>query len=53
MLEAPVLPSISSLIVNQVKLTIQKPIFHIRAGEDNLDLQLMFLQPVLHVLQSA
>jgi len=53
MLDALVAPSISSLTVNQVKLTSQKPVFHIRAGDYSLDLQLMFLQLVLHVLQSA
>jgi len=53
MLEALAALSISSLTVNQVKLTSQKPVFHIRSGDYTLDLQSIFLQPVLHVLQSA
>jgi hypothetical protein len=53
MLEALVAPSICSLTVHRVKLTSQKPIFHTRTGDYSLDLQLMFLQLVLHVLQSA
>jgi hypothetical protein len=53
MFEALVALPTFSLTAHQLKLTSQKPIFDIRAGDYCLDLQLMFLQLVLHALQSA
>jgi hypothetical protein len=44
---------ICSRNVHQFKLTSQKPISYIRTSDYNLNLQCMFLQLVLHVLQSA